>query len=352
MQLITTSLNKKDMGKFLGVANGKSPLPVLANLSLEADDNGLTILATNLESAVRQTFSAEVTEKGKALVSAKRFVDIVDRLSNDPIAIKMEGHSLQISQGESIFKLPTPSVDDFPEIRDILGQEFIVDQAMLCQAIKSVVYAASSDNSRFNLNTVLIDGKVIVATDGHRLSKNTVTFTSPTNLLIPSSSCYTLLKSFQGSGNCKVIVSEKWVRVEDDSVALSVRLTDGDYPQWQKVIPQEKGVSLRINKDEMLKSVKRILPLILPHDTGINVNISNNKLEISKTSEIGSATDSIPCEFSGDISFICNAKYLVECLSNIDAQEIILSYIKDGSPVIFSPISNESAIHLVMPMRK
>lgn len=352
MKLSISGLTKKDMGKFLPICNARSPLPILSNILLLAEGNNLTVLASNLEVVVKQRFDANITEPGTITVSGKKFIDIVDRLTSDPINIVSTEHSISIEQGNSKFKMPTLSADDFPAFAEFPGQEITLETGKLLDAVKKVSYAVSTDSSRFNLNCMLIEGNLFVATDGHRLAKNSNEFTIDTKILMPLVSCQAILKCFGSNDTCKLLVGEKFFTVESGDITLICRLADGDFPDYTRVIPAESGTVAVANTSELSQILKRVSPMAIQTDMGVTVSVNDNKLSISKESSLGSAEDCMDVVCSGNFEFIVNAKYLAECISNINDINTLVTFIKEGAPVLLTPEGDGNFMSLVMPMRK
>lgn len=354
MKLEISTLNKKELAKFSGIANGRSPLPILSNLLLNAAGDKLTITATNLEVGVIHDFDATISEEGITTVACKGFVDIIDRLNtNEPIIITSTDRNINIQQGDSKFKLHTLSGDDYPETAVHDGQSIEIDQSLFFQAIKRVFYAASTDSSRFNLNTIFIDSDVMVATDGHRLSKSDLPFNINCKIMLPTLACNTITKAFQGTGPATLTISDKWAGVSTGDVKILTRLPDGEYPDWRKVITTDNQPSLAlVARAELLKAIRRVAPLSTNHDMGVTVNVDNKLIKISKQSELGSGEDSVPCEYEGSFEFICNLKYIQEAVTNIESDNVLIGYAKDGAPVTITPEVDTSHFSLVMPMRK
>ena len=352
MKIEIPKLAKKELNKFAMICNGRSPLPILANILIEAVDNKITLLATNLEVAVKQDFDATVIEPGKTTVLGKKLVDIIDRFGDEPILINTTDHNIEFEQGNTKFKLPTISPDDFPELGGYPVQEIEIEMSSLLQALKRVSYTASSDNSRYNLNNVLIENDVMVATDGHRLSKCTIPFKVEGRVLLPLVACQAIMKSFFDAGTCIFGYSEKWVTVSNGIITTYCRLPDGDYPDYTKVIPKESGIKAVVSKAEFLNSIKRVSSVLTPNDIGLNISVNNETVAITKQTEIGAASDSFSTLGLGEFSFIANSKYLNDCITNIESDNIVLEFVKEGAPVLFTPQNDNTHLSLVMPMRK
>lgn len=352
MKISVSNFNKKSMSKFLPICNVRSPLPILSNLLLSANNNKLSIMAFNLEVSVKEEFDAEVIEPGSITVSGKKLSDIIDKLTSERIDIVSTEHTVTIEQGTSKFMLHTLSADDFPVIYEFPGQEITVETGILLDAVKKVSYAVSSDDSRFNLNAMFWDADKFVATDGHRLAKMELPFKIEGKALIPQVGCQSILKCLGANNTCKITVGEKFISITSGDVTLNCRMLDGDFPDYTRVIPTESGISLLANTNELTQVLKRVTPMAIQTDMGIKVVVSNNKLTVSKESSLGSAEDSMTVESDGDFDFIANAKYLTDCLANINTESTVMSFIKEGAPIVFKPEDNETFMSLVMPMRK
>lgn len=352
MKFSITGLSKRDLNKFLFIANTRSPLPILSNLLLSVSDGQLSITASNLETCVTGVFRCDTVEQdGSTTVDAKRFTDIIDRLDVYDLTIMENASRFTISQNTAKFQLNTITADDYPIINyDSLKEVDVVKQDFM-DAIKKTVYAASDDSSRFNLNCVLLDNGKLVATDGHRLSTIDIAIDIDTKVLLPSQFCYSILKSFEGIGSLKFGVADKWAYVSDDTTRISTRLPDGDYPEYSRVIPNETVNEAVVVRKDLLQAIKRIIPLATQHNQGVEVSVKNNTLTIHKDSEIGSAVDSVDCEYDGEFEFICNIKYITDCINNIDTERVLIKFFDEGKPIVFLP-DGTTHLSLVMPMRK
>lgn len=351
------------LSKLVPITEKRSPLPILSHALMELGDDGITLTATDLEVGLRIKLDCSVVEPGKITVPAKKFYEIARELRSGSISVTSnERNRLNILSGPSSFDLAGMDSADFPVWSDHKLEEYCeVESESLIRMLDKTLFAASNDDSRFNLNGVLFEtenGKTkLVSTDGHRLAliETDMELLTDSRFLAPKRGLVEL-KRFLESMKQKVKFGfeKKNLIVKTERSMMTVRLIDGDYPDYNKVIPQSSGQKAFIDKNNLVQSLKRMGILTSDRNKGISIELKSDELRMNVNNpELGFAEDSIPVEFEGsDVQILINVQYLLDALNVISSDKISLVYHRDGAPVIIKPNPEQDYFNIVMPMRK
>jgi DNA polymerase-3 subunit beta len=351
------------LSKTVPITEKRSPLPILSHIHMEARDSELVLTATDLEVGLQMRYNCSITETGSITVPAKKIYEIVRELSSGPVGIQItEGSRVKIVSGQSEFQLSGMDASDYPAWPVFDDVETAPIQAdMLLYMIDKTIFASSSDDSRFNLNGVLFeqaeDTTRLVATDGHRLAminqKVAVPFTS--KVLVPKKGLQELKRLLESVKEEILIGFEKKnLFVKTGQFMMTVRLIDGDYPDYRKVIPAGVVKTIKANRANLTQSLRKVAVLTSDRNRGINVQVNPGRMEVTATHpDLGTARDVIEVEYQGeDLFVIVNVGYLMESLAVIDTETVSIEYHKDGAPIVIRPDPAKDYFNLVMPMRK
>lgn len=356
------------ISRLIPIAAQSKTLPILSTVLLKCDGSSLTADVSDLESWMRADIDHaywECSAIGALCVDAKRLYDICKGITGEVVDFETQGSRLKISSGASSFLVNFSDSADFP-VRPEVQPDMVVSLSRdaLCTAIDRTIFATSKDDSRFNLNGALFEisdnSLRMVATDGHRLSylDNLVdVFADDNKFLLPRRGLSALKKFIdRGPASVTLEVGKKDIRVSTDSGYIGVRLIDGDYPDYRKVIPDSTpSSSIRINRDAFKRSCEMMRLMTSDRNRGVTISARGNSLifEVSHP-DLGSAENIIELEDSvSELTIIVNVDYLMDAVSVLASDEIRLSYFKEGAPVLFHEINGSNDyFNLVMPMRK
>ena len=321
LRISTTDL-QKTLTLMQGVVQRKNTMPILANVLIEAslDVNEAGILSmsgTDLDTGMKSFQSCEVFEPGTITVSAKSLLDIVKVLPGPSVSLKlMPNQQIQIRSSHTQASLFALSADEFPVLPgtdDLQWYEFEV--GFFSEMIQRTVYAASTDENRYNLTGVYFEPQppsqlAMVATDGHRLSKMEKSLGDHaadgfSSAILPKKGLGELMRLLENqqvsdSKFFELAFSDKQVFVRRGTVLLSMRLIDGQFPDYHQVIPKLADKILRTSKNSFLTSVKRVSVLASDKNQCIKFSVAPGELNVSCVNpEAGEVKDSIPVEYSG-----------------------------------------------------
>ena len=350
------------------VVDRKTTMPILSNVLLEAKNNSLTLSATDLEVGVVGVVKAEVIEAGKMTVPARSLYEVVKELPNQLVSIKEgQNHWIEIKCAKSQFKLVGMNAAEFPNLpKRTDGNGFQLDAKTLLEMIQKVDFAMSTDETRYNLNGILVEtgskeGKnylKLVATDGHRLSlsERTIDKKVPLNkgVIFPKKGVAEIKRLLEGKeGEVQFWVGEKHAVIDKDEKSLMIRLIDGQFPPYTNVIPQKQKKVLSSPRDVLIQALRRVAVVTTDRSRGVKFSISPGNLEISVNNpDLGEAKEELAVQYKGaTFSVGFNAAYFLDCLGVMEDEQIVLQLNDDVSPCLIQSEFDRGFTHVIMPMR-
>lgn len=350
------------------VVERKTTMPILSNVLLEAGKNNLTLTATDLEVGVTQTIKAEVIQGGKVAIPARGLFDIVKELPNQLIHLSgKENFWLEIHCAKSQFKLVGMDPREFPSLpKKEEGSDFYLEAPALLEMIRKVDFAISTDETRYNLNGILVEAGEkeekatlkLVATDGHRLSisekqvKKKVPLTE--GVLFPRKGVSELKRLIEEEeGDVHFWVGKKQAIINKGEKTLMVRLIDGQFPPYTHVVPKSPKRILSIEKVALAQSLRRVAVVTTDRSRGVKFSISPGNLEISANNpDLGEAKEELTAQYKGaTFSIGFNAAYFLEVLAVMEDEQIVLQLGDDVAPCLLQSEKDLGFTHVIMPMR-
>ncbi|PLX96378.1 MAG: DNA polymerase III subunit beta [Desulfuromonas sp.] len=361
----------RGLSKIQGIVDKKSTIPILSNVLIETEDeNKLSLIATDLEVGMKVVIDAEIITPGKITISAKKLFEIIRELPEQPININVRENSwVEIKCGKAVFNIVGLAAEEypyFPNLQDI--DYFNVDSEIIKKMIEKTSFSMSNDEKKYNLNGLYlvklnIDGSNyirFVATDAHRLAliQEEIEIPNIDNLskgvILPRKGVIEFKKlSEDGDSQLNIGFSENNVIVNKENSTIIMRLVDGDFPDYERVIPLNNQSIAVANVDKLLHALKRISTLSSEKTRGIKIELSNGKLEISSSNpELGEAREDLEVEYTGDkIEIGFNSKYLMDILTAQD-HDFIEFILKDNiSSGMVRPENSNNYTCVLMPMR-
>ena len=360
----------KALGHVHRVVEKRNTIPILANVLLRADAEGLRLRATDLDIEVTDTIPADVPERGATTVPAHVLYDIVRKLPDGAqvsLEISGEGGQMQIRSGRSRFMLQALPESDFPDLAaGELPHRFAVPAADLKRLIDKTQFAISTEETRYYLNgiflhTIEVSGQPMlraVATDGHRLAR--VEMPAPAGsesmpgIIIPRKAVAEIVKLVEdGSETIRIELSSAKVRMTFDGVVLTSKLIDGTFPDYQRVIPTGNDKLLTVERDQFSRAVDRVSTISSERGRAVKLALGDGKLTLSVNNpDSGSATEEIEVDYEAnplDIGF--NARYLLDITGQLDGDTALFKLADPASPTVIQDREGASALYVLMPMR-
>lgn len=350
------------------VVDRKTTMPILSNVLMEAKNGGLSFTATDLEVGVIGSVKAEVIETGRATVPARGLYDIVKELPKQPVHLKTtENHWLEIQCSKSKFKLVGMDAKEYPALpKKSDGIEFSIPVATLLEMLEKVDFAVSTDETRYNLNGILIEtGEKngqntlkLIATDGHRLSISEKVIEKKIPLgdgvIFPRKGVQELKHLLEGmDGSLQIWIGKKQAIIDKDEKSLMVRLIDGQFPPYMHVIPKQQKRVLSTSRISLMQALKRVSVVTTDRSRGVKFSISPGNLEISATNpDLGEAKEELTVQYKGPtFSIGFNALYFLESLQVVEDEQVVLQLNDEVSPCLIQSECDSGFLHVIMPMR-
>ncbi|MFN3813131.1 MAG: DNA polymerase III subunit beta [Aquificaceae bacterium] len=337
----------------------KTALPILNNFLLVAEDDKLFCKATDLENFLTFSIRAVILQEGACTVNADKLTSVVRSIPSVEIQMEVKEDKLVLTGGRSVFKLTTLNPEDFPEFPKIKVSTSISSGDLL-KAIDKTEYAVSKEDSRYALQGLYLhehQGKThFVGSDGHRLALYWTNSSFPLELLLPRKSLKvleSLLKDY--IGHVEVGRDESFSHMKGEGWELSIRLLEGEYPDYISIIPKEFNHQLLIDRQAFIESLKRLSSVASSSAFPIKVSLANDLmiLEISEP-EYGEGKDELEVEYSDEpVELGFNGRYLIEALESFDIDKVWFKITDSDSAVLIesSDPEQDPYICIIMPMR-
>jgi DNA polymerase-3 subunit beta len=365
--IVTSSALLKHLQNINGVITTNPVVPILENFLFEIEKGKLTITASDLQTSMITEMEVEAKEPGNIAVPAKILLDTLRNLPEQPVtfSIDEENFSIEISSDNGRYKLSGENATDFPKVPTI-SDGFSVEMSsdVLTSAISNTIFATSNDELRPAMTGVYLsinDEKTIfVATDGHRLikySRKDVKSDEKNAIIIPRKAL-NLLKNVLPAEKSNVSVQYNLSNAffHFNQVRMICRLIDERYPDYENVIPKDNINIMTIGRMEFLSSLKRIAIYANKTTNQVKLKITGSELHISAEDLDFSneANERLSCEHDGeDIVIGFNARFLIEMLSNMETDEVVMKLSEPNRAGLLLPKElgeDEDLLMLVMPV--
>ena len=343
-------------------------LPVLTNVLLKTEDGGLKLTATNLEIGITYWVPGKIETDGATSVPARLLTDLVNSLpGGEPIVLELgDGETLHIKAGRFESNIKGIPAEDFPTVQTA-GERPItrVAQKILRQALDETAFAAASDEARPILTGVLArfegDQLTLAAADNYRIAVKTITVLDPveeTSVVIPARALTELSRILADVDDPVSIVlahSRNQLLFHVEGIDLVTRLIDGQYPNYQSVLPATHATRAVLDREELLRAVRPAA--LIAHESANIVKLGvglegDPAITVSANAEVGDHIGRVEAAVEGDGTTIAfNARFLADVLTNVDVEQFALELNGPLSPGVFRPIGDDRYIHVVMPLR-
>lgn len=340
----------------------KAQLPILANILLATEKGKLKLSATDLETGINYYLGAKIEKEGAITVPAKVVQEFVSSLSAGKIDLETKGDSLKLSSANSQAEINGIGAVEFPKIPKFTGQPTLTFGIKIFrEMIDQVAFAAATDEGRPVLTGVrLTAGEkklVLAATDGYRLSVKKLRTEKKLEikeLIIPARTLQEVVR-IKEEGEIKALLTKEGNQLifglED--VEVVCRLIEGEFPPFEKIIPEEGKTSLTLEREEMLKAVKMAAIFAREVANIVKFQISDKKFQISANApQVGSNISQVEAKVEGKKNKIAfNSRYLLDFLNSLTAEEIVFEMTGPLNPGVFKIKGDDSLLHLIMPVR-
>ena len=363
------SIPQSDLQKALqvvaSVVPGKTTLPVLTCVLMEAEGDTLTLSATNLDISVTTRIDGlGIQEGGRAAVPAGKFIPFVRSLSQGEVVLTEKNGKFDVKGGKASFSESSMNADEFPALPALAaGNGLEVDSKTLTGMIKTTAYAVSKDETRPALMGLLWEIKPtslgMIATDAHRLArierKLDWAVTDIRNLIADTQGLLQYVRLSEGEEKTQLFLGDNQLSFRIGATVLHTRILEGPFPDYTAVIPKSNELKMTVDREAIAGAVRRVSITADRITSQIRLGVENGRLEMSATGTDGSrAEDEIPVSYEGEAMEIgFNYNYLLDVLKNLTTNEIVVSLKDSQSAALLSPVGEDTGevLCLLMPLR-
>ena len=367
--IVSSSYLLKNLNSISGVITSNPVVPILENVLFEIEGGNLLITASDLQTSVMVELQVESKEDGSIAIPAKILIETLKNLPEQPVTFSIDdqNYNIEINSDNGRYKLAGENSADFPKVPGVNdGYSSDINSEILNSAISNTIFSTSTDELRPAMTGVFFKlsstGCTFVSTDGHRLVKYIRTDIKGDevdhDMILPRKSL-NLLKSIlptDKSSDIKLDFNASNAYFSFENIKMVCRLIDERYPDYDNVIPSDNSNTVKITKSELLGSLKRISIYANKTTNQVRFKITGSEILISAEDLDFSneANERISCEHDGDdIEIGFNAKFLIEMLSNIESEKVILKLSEPNRAGLLIPEDindNEDITMLVMPV--
>ncbi len=340
--------------------NRTGTLPVLAGVRMEVDGDRLTVTGTDLELTIRLTVEVGGERDGAAVVPARLVGDIVKALPAGAVSVELSDDEMSISAGRSQFSVRPLSLEDYPSQSEPAGEGVTLSAAVVTDALRQVVRAASTDDARAVLTGVLLaaedDGLRMVATDSYRLAvrdlpENSV-LASGQKVLIPGRALSELQRVMGDVDDLVVRLGDREATFEAGGTRLSTRLIEGEFPNYRNLLPSSYPNLLTVGKAAMLEAIRRV-KILAQDSTPVRLTLGGDTVQLTAiTQDVGNAVEEIDASYDGtEMTVAFNPDYLSAGIDAIDSDDVTLATMDPMKPAVLRGVGRDDYLYLLMPVR-
>ncbi|MFO8058768.1 MAG: DNA polymerase III subunit beta [bacterium] len=358
----------KSLGRVQGIVEKKNAMPILSNTLLKAEDDSLEIVATDLEVTITDRCPVDVQSAGSITLSARKLHDIIRELPAGPVYLSSgEDYRMEVKSENDRFELMGLSPEDYPKVPSVEDHEFIRFPAgLITEMVTRTIYAAAGEDSRFSLNGIytekLEDSDTIrmVTTDGHRLalidrqSPKLSELNLTKSVLLPRKGMGEVIKILEEyEGEVGVSIQEKSAAFKMEDAVIFMRLVDGKFPDYNRVIIEGCDKKAVIKCEELLKHLRRASTMVDEKARAVKFTFTENKLAMdSRNPNFGTSYSELEINYEGEKMVMAfNDRYFIDIMNVTKAENLIVHLRDEQSPAVISIEEDPNYTCVIMPMR-
>ena len=367
--VVSSSSLLKHLQTISGVLTINNTLPILDNFLFEIEGKTLWVSASDIETTMKTTLEVEANESGKICIPAKLLLDVLKELPDQPLTftVNKESFGIEITYTNGKNEMVGYNGEDFPKVKEIdYTESTVVKGGVLADGINKTIFATGTDDLRPVMSGVFFqftpEDMTFVATDAHKLVRYRRTDSKTTgnlSFILPKKTLNMLKNNLTSDAEMEVTIehNDSNAVFKFKNIELTCRLIDGKYPNYEAVIPQENPNVLTVDRESILKTIRRVA--IFANKTTNQVLLKISGSELTVTAEdvdfSNKAKERLTCSYNGaDMEIGFNVCFIIEMLSNINSEEIKLMMSQPNRAGLIVPASqkneHEDILMLVMPV--
>lgn len=352
-----------------GIVEKRSSMPILSNVLIETNGEGVRLVATDLQVGIQLKCPAKIITPGGISILARKFYEIVRELPDEEIYLKLkENNRLLISSKGAQFNIVGLPAADYPPLPDAeIIKTMTLDGSVLREMIQKAIISVSLDEGRYNLAGIYFEYLKIednsflrmVSTDGHRLTlvdkpvEELEEGLFNKGVLLPRKAVSELLKILEKPGSVQIGFKDNFGVFQREETLMIMRLLESNFPDYNLVLPKKKEIAISFSKNDLIDTMKRMAILSTDKYKGVKFSLTKGNLEIQSVNpDIGDAKENLSLEYKGgklEVGF--NARFFIDALQVMESETIILELIDSVSPAVLSGLQDPGFMALIMPMK-
>jgi len=352
----------------LGIVDRKTTIPILNNVLIRATgDNRVRITATDREIVLVAEYEAQVAVPGEITIGARKLFEMIREIEGEEVHCKkLENDWVNITCEKIVYKIPGIAADDFPDIADEGdGTYFTMERGILKEMIRKTFFAISTDEMRVNLNGVYLELEEhrigMVSTDGHRISianmevgQEVTEEQRITGIIIPRKGVNEIRRLVDdGQEFAGIGVRDGAFVLKLDDMLLRISLIEDNFPNYKRVIPRDQGIEVRVDRRQILQSLRRMDVMSSERYSGVKIELTDNKMVLNSTNpDVGEANDEIDISSEGaalEIGY--NVKYLIDAIDVIDEQTVSFEMRDNEGAGVIKAAGTDAYMCVIMPIK-
>ncbi|MBI4744328.1 MAG: DNA polymerase III subunit beta [Actinobacteria bacterium] len=345
--------------------SSKNIIPVLSGILLQTKENQLFLDASNLEMSIKNSFEINNKEDGSTVVPARIFFDIVKNLPESNIKLKYNNEKKQLilNCDNSEFNVNCFVMSDFPQIsEEETKKEIIIEAEKIIRSVNKIIKAVSKDESRQTLTGIFVkindDEMEMVGTDSYRLAvyKEKINKSNENiEIILPTKILDELIKILLSEKAEKISIKfmENQVIFKFKNICIFSRIIEGQFPNYNQLIPENNKINLKINRQILIDVVKRV-SLFSQGNNPIKLFLKDKRITVSAVSqELGEAVEYIEVEENNieELNIAFNSQYLLDGLQVLEDENIIFEINDSLKPALIKSENDKNYLYLTMPVR-
>lgn len=354
----------KPLQQIIGVVERRQTLPVLGNILVQADGQGLTLTATDLEVELVARLPLEIEEQGETTLPARKLLDICRTLPDGAwIELTVDQERATVRSGKSRFTLATLPASDFPVVEELKSvQAFAFPQKELKELIDRTHFSMAQQDVRYYLNGLMLEldkkGIRCVATDGHRLALCELPAKTGVGesqqVIVPRKGVQELLRLLENDeGEVEIQIGSNHIRVSTPAIRFTSKLIDGRFPDYKRVLPKGGDKQIQADRGLLRQALARTSILSNEKYRGIRLSLDENVLRIqAHNPEQEEAEEELEIQYGGDTLEIgFNVTYLLDALGALAGEDVRIILSDANSSCLIEEGGSGHCKYVVMPMR-
>ncbi|MDR1955855.1 MAG: DNA polymerase III subunit beta [Treponema sp.] len=346
------------------IISSKNAISILSNIYLEAENDTLSIKATDLKVNFETKVPIMVIEPGSTTVFGDKFLGILNSIPEGELEFEQTDMKITIkpTMKKIRFQLKSIASEKFPEFPVPNTEDaFELPVKDFKEMILQTIFAVSDDETRYFMNGVFFekakDKLIMVATDGRRLAYISKDLGEDiqefSGIIIPPKILHIIMKRAGDEGLVSISVTDKLIFIQFGSYNLSSVLIEGQFPNYQRVIPESQSYFFTVNRMEMLDALKRVSLLVEQKSHRVYLGLNPGTIAVySEESDIGTAKEDIPCKYEGEeLSMALNYRYIEEPFKVMGEDEVSIHFTEATRAITIMPEPPRDFFHIVMPMQ-